>query len=232
MKRSVFRVLAAALAVWTSAAFAEEDPAQDEMEKALALRPNPVNGRGVFEVCSLCHLPEAWGREDGSIPMLAGQHYPVLIKQLADIRAKKRDTPTMLPYANPETIGGAQAVADVAAYVAELPMNPQPGVGAGNALRKGEKLYKKHCLKCHGEDGQGDAERFIPRIGGQHYLYLVRQFRWIRDGKRRNGDPEMIAQSKDLNGIEVEAIMDYASRLKPPEALLAPPGWKNMDLRR
>jgi len=32
----------------------------------------------------------------------------------------------------------------------------------------------------------------MPLIQGQHYNYQVRQFEWIRTGKRRNADEEMM----------------------------------------
>ena len=59
-----------------------------EQDEALHLTGDPENGRDVYEVCSACHLPEGWGTKDGTFPQLAGQHPNVLIKQLADIRAK------------------------------------------------------------------------------------------------------------------------------------------------
>ena len=85
-----------------------------EQEEALKLKPNRENGIEVYEVCSACHQLEGWGLKDGTFPQLAGQHAKVTIKQLADIRAKNRDNPTMYPFALPTEIGGAQSVADVA----------------------------------------------------------------------------------------------------------------------
>jgi cytochrome c553 len=201
----------------------------NEMDDALKLKPNLEDGKQVFEVCTACHLPEGWGKDDGTFPQVAGQHRAVLIKQLADIRAKNRDAPTMYPFALPESIGGAQAIADVTAYIAKLPMNPNNGVGAGNDLAQGEKLYKDNCVKCHGEKGEGNADQHYPRIQGQHYNYMLRQFEWIRDGKRRNANPDMVKQIKNFTDKETKAVVDYTSRLKPPKELLAAPGWKNPD---
>ena len=69
----------------------------------------------------------------------------------------------------------------------------------------------------------------MPLIQGQHYMYLVRQFRWIRSGKRRNADEEMVKQAERFTGRDVSAVMDYVSRLRPPQQKLAPPGWRNED---
>ena len=81
-------------------------------------------------------MPEGWGRTDGTFPELAGQHRTVLIKQLTDIREGNRDNPTMYPFALPSEIGGEQSVADVTAYIAKLPMNPENGVGPGTGSRQ------------------------------------------------------------------------------------------------
>jgi len=201
-----------------------------EKDEAMHLTPDLDNGLDVYEVCSACHMPEGWGTEDGTFPQLAGQHRNVLLKQLADIRALNRDNPTMYPFALPESIGDAQALADVAGYIAKLKMNPAPGVGPGDNLEHGKKLYADNCVKCHGEQGEGSEEKFYPRIQGQHYKYMLRQFEWIRDGKRRNANPDMVKQIQEFSDADMVAVIDYASRLKPPAEDLAPSAdWKNPD---
>jgi cytochrome c553 len=202
--------------------------ASQEIEKALHLTPDPDNGRRVYATCAVCHMPEGWGEADGSYPVIAGQHAPVIVKQMADIRARNRDTPTMLPFTMLEHLS-LQEVADVSAYIAALPMTPDNGVGPGDDLAHGAALYERHCDECHGPLGEGYAERHAPRIQGQHYRYLVRQYHWIRDGKRRNGDGEMIAQSRTLSERDIAAVMDHVARLRPQPILLADPGWRNPD---
>jgi cytochrome c553 len=199
-------------------ALAEAPPTMDEIqaaaarevEKALTLTPDVENGLQIYRTCAACHMREGWGHTSGSVPQIAGQLRPVIIKQLADIRAGNRDNPRMAPYSSVENIGGTQAVADVAGYIDTLEMSVANGKGPEEYVERGEKLYAEYCARCHGANGEGDAAAFVPRIQAQHFRYLLRQFEWIRDGKRRNANP-------------------YVSRLLPPEDLRAPPGWKNPD---
>lgn len=200
-----------------------------ETERALSLTPNVANGLKIYRECAACHMPEGWGLSSGSVPQIAGQHRKVVIKQLADIRAGNRDAVLMVPYASPESIGGAQAVADVAAYIDTLEISVATGKGSGEDLELGERLYRENCARCHGETGEGDNEGFNPRIQSQHYKYLVRQFEWIRDGQRRNSNPEMVAQIQAFEERETRALLDYVSRLEPPAELTAPADWKNPD---
>jgi len=206
-----------------------QERAAREIEKALALTPNVVNGLAVYRECAACHMPEGWGLQNGSVPQIAGQHRRVVIKQLADIRAGNRDNVLMAPYASVESIGGAQAVADVAGYIGTLEISVGTSKGPGKDLALGEQLYREHCVQCHGETAEGDDELFVPRIQSQHYPYLVRQFEAIRDGRRRNANPEMVAQIQSFGARETHAVLDYVSRLLPPEELQAPPGWRNPD---
>lgn len=230
-------VLGSATAGWNEAG--------GEKDEAMLLEPDRERGIAVYEVCSACHLLEGWGMKDGTFPQLAGQHREVLIKQLADIRAGNRDNPTMYPFALDDQImaasgyhegeiKAAQLVADVTAYIYKLPMNPDNGKGPWNQLfpeyAQGEKLYKDNCVECHGQNGEGIADKFYPKIHGQHYTYMLRQFEWIRDGKRRNANPDMVRQIEGFSDKDMQMVINYVSRIPVPKELLAPSkDWQNPD---
>ena len=201
-----------------------------DMKKALSLKPNLENGLEVYEVCVACHLDNGWGRPDGTFPQIAGQHRSVLTRQLADLLVGKCHPFSVMCYyfmpLSRRIIWEPQALADVTGYIAQkLLRDPNNGVGSGDDLAYGKKLYKENCVKCHCKNGEGNAENFYPRIHGQHYKYMLRQFEWIRDGKRRNANPEMVRQIKNFTERDMKAVLDYASRLKPPKELIAHPNW-------
>ncbi|MCZ4306323.1 c-type cytochrome [Zoogloeaceae bacterium G21618-S1] len=189
-----------------------------EKNEALTLKGDIKHGKEVYEICGACHLPSGAGRPDGTFPQLAGQHSTVLIKQMADIRAGLRDNPTMYPFA--ATMTDAQDLADVSAYINSLCIPTDHG-GYEEAdkmlqIAKGRTLYKKECANCHGDHGQGEKEKFYPVIAGQHYKYLLRQMTHIRDGERRNANPDMVKIIKKYDDAQLVAISAYQASLKMP----------------
>lgn len=90
-------------------------------------------------------------------------------------------------------------------------------------LKLGKKLYEKNCVQCHGDHGQGNYKDYYPVIAGQTYLYLVRQFHWIKVGKRRNANPDMVKQIKEFTELDMRSVVDYASRFK-----MRPGDWKKV----
>lgn len=179
----------------------------------LKLKGDAKRGEEVYEVCSACHLPDGMGRDDGSLPVVSSQHPKVLIKQMVDIRVGNRVNPTMLPFAiqmQPEEF------ADVAVYMASLPLKPTNGKGPGANVKRGEELYKRDCQNCHGAKGEGKEDKFIPMLAGQHYKYMFRQMGEMHEGKRKNADKEMLKVIQPYIAKDLEAVTDYISRLEIP----------------
>ena len=202
---------------------------EGEKIEALKLKGDAKNGAETYEVCGACHLPSGAGRPDGTFPQLAGQHATVLIKQMADIREGLRDNPTMYPFAK-EAMHNPQEVADTSAYIQTLciPLDhgKYEGADASVQIAKGKDLYEKQCKECHGGNGEGNAEKFYPVIAGQHYKYLLRQMTEIRDGKRRNANPDMVKVIKPYTNDQLVAISAYQSSLSMPGKMCSAKGGK------
>jgi len=194
---------------------------EGEKIEALQKKGDVKAGADAYEICGACHLPSGAGRPDGTFPQLAGQHTTVLIKQMADIRAGLRDNPTMYPFAI--TLTDPQELADAAAYIEKLciPVDHGKYEGADAAIQvnKGKELYEKQCKECHGANGEGNKEKFYPVIAGQHYKYLLRQMTEIRDGKRRNANPDMVKVIKPYTDEQLVAISAYQSSLVMPGSM-------------
>lgn len=189
---------------------------KDDALLALRASADVKRGAATYKLCHGCHKAGGVGSSDGLYPRLAGQHDTVLIKQLVDIRLGRRDNPTMFPFASEREIG-IQDVADLAVYLSALPTPPDNAKGSGKALARGEKLYARDCVSCHGKRGQGVAEKFYPRLAGQHFPYLQKEIRDIAKGTRRNANPKMVGVVKDYSDAEMTAVADYLSRLAGPK---------------
>ncbi len=86
-------------------------------------------------------------------------------------------------------------------------------------VAKGKDLYEKQCKECHGANGEGDKAKFYPVIAGQHYKYLLRQMTEIRDGHRRNANPDMVKVIKPYTDDQLVAISAYQASLKMPGSM-------------
>lgn len=144
-----------------------DEPGND-LSRYLRLRPDLEAGKERFRACTKCHGTEGWGAYSGEYPQIAGQHASVVIKQLTDIRAGRRENPKMLPAAQELIAEGPQAVVDVASYVATLKMNPDPDVGDADDedLQGTAETYAEVCSDCHGVNGEGNGQQVQPLLQG------------------------------------------------------------------
>lgn len=192
------------------------DTPKHELDALLAIKPNAVKGMVSYELCRGCHRADASGRAEAEYPQLAGQHAAVIIKQMLDVRAGRRDSHKMLPFITEEVIP-LEDIAHIAAFLHELPVPENNGKGDGNRLAQGQKLYERDCASCHGDNGEGDGAKLYPRVAGQHFPYLFRESKESRDLGRRNANTDMVRVIKPYNDADLAAVSDYMSRLKVPK---------------
>jgi cytochrome c553 len=191
-------------------------PRAGETAEALGIQGDPVVGARTYETCAVCHGSDGAGRPDGTFPIIAGQHDTVIVKQLVDMREGRRRNPVMEPHVH--ALIDARELADLAAYIGTLPApaNNGKGKGDGLALAEGQRLFARDCTGCHGPSAEGNAERFVPALAGQHYAYLLRQVRAIAGGRPRDAHPVMAETVAIYRDAELRAVVDYVSRLKRP----------------
>lgn len=80
----------------------------------------------------------------------------------------------------------------------------------------GAQLFQT-CARCHHADGFGQADSWVPRIGGERYEVIVHELIDYRHGQR--WDERMQANSAEHHLADLQAVADvasYASRLEPP----------------
>jgi cytochrome c553 len=184
-----------------------------ELQGALKLKADPVRGGALYETCAACHRPDGAGVADGDIPNLAGQHYQVILKQLTDFRDMERLDLRMENFVSQHHLAGPQDLADVAAYISRLPVQPARDVGSGEHLREGQAAYARACAHCHGGRAEGDNKLRFPRLAGQHYGYLVKQIDLMIGGARFNVSWEHAQMLQELTDQEIVGVADWLARL-------------------
>jgi cytochrome c553 len=219
--RTLTCVLAMGVCLFTALASAQDAHPRElrdrEFAEGAGLEPDLARGADLFSTCAACHGPEGRGTSDGEIPAIAGQHGSVLLKQLADFRYDQRWNERMQHFTDRHYLADAQAVTDVAAYVASLPRFPSTstGIGDGRSLNEGAKVYFRHCEQCHGPLGQGDLLRRRPRLAGQHYAYLLRQLEETAQELRPGMDTAHVQRLRKLSPEQMRGVADYLSRVSP-----------------
>jgi cytochrome c553 len=214
MRPSTLFVLGALLLTASSMVSAMPSGAQEYLE-AVNAKPDLDRGARYFTVCANCHGSKGGGSVDGKVPRIGGQHFRVVVRQLVAYRHGQRWDILMENFADRHRLPDAQAIADVAEYITQLE-DPSPcGLGSGELVAQGARVYFRRCESCHGSSGQGDPDRSVPRIGGQHYEYLRRQIYDAVDGRRPGFPPSHVRLLAELDRDAIAGVADYLSRIGP-----------------
>ncbi len=80
-----------------------------------------------------------------------------------------------------------------------------PAVAADMAA--GAAKAKQVCAACHGDDGNKPLQPDFPKLGGQHYDYLLHSLKAYKSGLRKN--PIMMPQAQALSTKEMEDLAAY-----------------------
>lgn len=182
---------------------------------ALGAKADPKRGRTQFDrSCAQCH--GAGGRADANhrIPVLAGQRYAYLVRQLASLSGDQRESDNMHRGLSAAELREPQTWADVAAYLNGAPPPSHPQTGDGRDLGLGEATFHVECASCHYDDARGDDDGLVPSLRNQHYAYLLSQMRRLSELHRHNIDENIARLLRSLKPDEASAVADYLSRLR------------------
>lgn len=164
----------------------------------------------VMGKCFLCH--GATGDSSSPLyPKLAGQNEAYLLKQLRNFKAGERDSNDMRKVVADMSDDDMRAAAHFFSH-----QQPSRGKSAYGDMRAvGERLYSQGnpdkgllpCRDCHGESGAGSDK--LPRIAGQHTLYIETQLSLFEERKRTNDNAQMQDIAKRLSVDEARAVAEY-----------------------
>ena len=194
---------------------------------ANALAGDPAAGKALTVTCAACH------GEDGNsavptFPKLAGQNEKYLIKQINDIKYKRRPVASMIGQVDHLN---DQQIADIAAYYAS--QTQTPGRAEDADLKLGAEVYRAGvsesgvaaCIACHGARGVGNAPAGWPRLAGQHKEYIAQQLRKWRtgaentleenpEGRTNDGDSRIMRDvAYRMTDREIDAVANFIAGL-------------------
>ena len=127
--------------------------------------------------CQTCHGADGNGAS-ADMPRLNGQPWPFLANRVRSFRYPTQQTPhaTFFMMDVNSSVSNTTLVS-LAKYFAAQPLAvASPG---GSLAEQGRKLYQTadgnlpSCQSCHGSAGEGHDS--IPRLNGQHAVYLRKQ---------------------------------------------------------
>ena len=164
------------------------------------------SGRRLASFCFNCHGEDGHSRIPET-PNIAGQNALYLHEQIRKFATGERRNDFMQ--------GLTRALSEderinVAIYFAAQKAYPASPM-AGPAAAAGASLFRRNCAACHGELGHGKNE--IPRIAGQHGIYLSKALSAYRAKDGTRGDPRMRAVAAALTDQEIAALAAYLSAL-------------------
>ena len=186
----------------------------NELQEALKRKPNMEHGSSLYQTCAACHQPNGAGVADGEIPVIAGQHYEVIVTQLVDFRGTERVDLRMNAFAARHHLENSQDIADVAAYISSMPAQHTNEAGTGEFIPLGAQVYSRARVNCHGAAAEGNSQMRHPRLAGQHYRYLVRQMDMMIRGTRSNSGWDHSNLLNNLTEREITGVADYLARLR------------------
>nr|WP_240922574.1 c-type cytochrome [Oleiagrimonas sp. C23AA] len=92
------------------------------------------------------------------------------------------------------------------------------------------KQRVESCAMCHGEQGQGGANGFYPRIGGKPAEYLYHQLLNFRDGRREYAPMEYMV--RPLSDKYLHEIAEYFANKHPDFPDTHPPKLSDKAMAR
>ena len=202
-----------------------------EVNAVLRLTANPTRGAEIFSRCAGCHAAQSNGLPEGWVPNINGQHPRYLAKQLIDYRHSVRWDARMGPAAKGHGLRGSQDVADVVAFLAAQPADWSTADEYPLAAKEDGKFYRSHCSSCHGLNGGGNNSRYVPRIAGQDFTYLLRQMHDVVDGRRPNMSRGHLKPLENLDVVQLVGLSCYVAHLGEGNAQAEAPELSTANVR-
>jgi sulfide dehydrogenase cytochrome subunit len=167
--------------------------------------------------CEECHGPGGIS-EESDVPNMAGLSDIAISDILmvyrdgsrTAISSKFRYGDTSRPETNMNEIAeklSDEEIEALAVYYSEKEWQPVSQPFDAELAKKGAKIHKVQCAKCH-EDGGSSRDDDVGILAGQWTPYLRTALTNFRNDKRET-EPKMLKLVKKLSDDEIEALLNY-----------------------
>ena len=174
----------------------------------IALFVSAASAQERIQLCAACHGDDG-NSVNPEVPSIAGQPKLFIENQLVIFREELRRSDQMLPVV--KGLKDAEIV-KLAQHFSKLPAKSMESAPADPALVRQAQAKAKElrCGICHLSDYSGQNQ--VPRLAAQRELYLEREMRAYRDGKRSGGDTIMAAALYGVSDADIKALAHFLSR--------------------
>lgn len=156
-----------------------------------------------LQACMACHGPQG-NSQIPAIPSLAGQPRIFIENQLVLIREGLREVPQMKGLL--DGVKDDEIVQMAGYFAAQAPTRAATGPANEAQYRRGQALASRGlCGSCHLPDFTGRQQ--IPRLAGQHEVFLLQSMKQFRDHPGPGRDTIMAAS---LYGFKDDELADLA----------------------
>lgn len=206
MKRNMRRTLGLALlAGLVFPAYGADARLQAIQADPAAVQAAVEAGRKASFFCANCHGDNGVSRLP-EVPNLAGQNPAYLLEQIRKFGSGQRKDEFMQGLI--KVLKDEEKIQIALFYAGQQPI---PGQQEAAPVAAGRQVYVKLCARCHGDQARGNET--IPRLAGQHPVYLNRSITRYRDKTGERLDPQMSSAVAPLKNEDIKAVAAYLNTL-------------------
>ena len=165
-------------------------------------------GRERALFCGYCH-GENGNSKRPHIPNLASQNPIYLFHAFEQFARGERIDYVMSNLAKNLTL---EDRVNIAVYFSQQEVLPAATPGDKLLSRKGEALFKRTCVACHGEQGQGMET--MPRLAGQPSEYIRKALTRFRSNDPSRAGSVMLGIASQLSDEDIESLASYLAQLQ------------------
>ncbi|EDM28850.1 cytochrome c, class I [Lentisphaera araneosa HTCC2155] len=164
------------------------------------------------ERCTACHLDDGHGLKSMKVASIAGLPRWYVAQQLRHFRDGKRgahinDVEGKMMQSMTQTLDD-KSVAFLGKHIQGMkPLKKRQTIKGGDKV-VGEKIYKKDCASCHGENAEGVRSLLAPPLTVQIDWYLEGQLKKFNEGIRSH-----VEGSKNPTKDQTKDLLAYLSSI-------------------